>query len=121
MKRLIFAVALACSFAAAAVPRAAAESTVAETKDEYVKKARAKLDELSGKIDAMEHDAKKAGSSAHEGMDQTLTDLKARRRTAKKDLAKLRHASGEAWADLKAGVDKSLRDLKEALDKAVKE
>ena len=121
MKRLIIIVTMACAFAAAAAPRAAAETKAAETKDEYVKKARAELDELSGKIDALERKAKQAGSSAREDMAQTIKELKIRRKTAKKSLSKLARASGKAWADLKAGVDKGLTDLKEALDKAVKD
>jgi curli biogenesis system outer membrane secretion channel CsgG len=121
MKNLILIAAMACACAFAAMPRAAAESTAAETKDDYVKKTHAKLDVLSRKIDVLAFDAKKAGSSANEGLDQTVKELKARRKTAKKDLTKLKRSSGNAWADLKTGVDKGLADLKEALDKAVKE
>jgi hypothetical protein len=122
MKRLILIVTMACAFAAASAPRAAAaESKAALTKDEYVKKAHAELDELSEQIDTLEHKAKKAGASAHEGMDQTLKDLKAQRKAAKKKLSKLKKASGKAWDDLKDGMDKGLTDLRAALDKALKD
>ena len=120
MKRLIVVVWMACAFAAAAPPRAAAESKAAETKAEYVKKARAEIDELGGKIDALESKAEKTGASTRAGMDRSLKELKARRKTAKKKLAKLKRASGDAWTDLKAGVDKGIEDLKNALDEAVK-
>jgi uncharacterized protein involved in copper resistance len=122
MKHLILAAAVACAFAAAVPPRAAAQAAQnAKTKDQYVNEARAELDALAGKIDALERKAKKAGSSAREGMDRKLKELKARRRTADKSLAKLKGAGGKAWSGLEADVDKSIRDLKEAVDGAVKD
>jgi hypothetical protein len=123
MKHLMLAAAVACAFATAAPLRAAAETTeTAKTeKDEYIKKARAELDELDGRIAALELKAESAGVSARGDMDRTLKDLKARRKTANKSLAKLKRAGGKAWSDLEVGVDKSLQDLKKAIDKAVKE
>ena len=119
MKRLLLAVSFA--FAAALAPRAVAkESKAAQTKDEYVKKAHAEIDELSGKIDALERKAKKKGSTAHEEMDKDIKDLKARRKTAKSDLAQLKSAGGKAWTDLKSGVDQAIADLKKGLDKVRK-
>ena len=122
MKPLILAAAMACAFAAAAPPRAAAETTKsAETKSEYVKRVRAELDKLSRKIDALESKAKAVGVTAHAGLDQKLSDLKTQRKTLKMSFAKLKRASGKAWFDLKGGVDKGIYDLKEALDEAVKD
>ena len=40
------------------------------------------------------------------------------RKTAKKDFAKLKRASGKAWTDLKAGVDKGIQDIKKELGEA---
>jgi hypothetical protein len=125
MKRFILAVSMAFAFVFAFAPsaplRAAEGSKIAETKAEYVKKARAELDELSIKIDALELKAKEAGASTKAGMDQKLKALKARRKTAKKDFAKLKRASGNAWTDLKAGVDKGIEELKTAYDEAAKD
>ena len=123
MKRLILAVSMASAFSLAAAPLRASdvkpvESKLAETKDEYVKKVRAELKELSAKIDALELKAKRAGAAADAGLDQKVKELKARRKTVKKDFAKLKRASDKAWADLKAGVDKSIDDLKKELDEA---
>lgn len=125
MESLILAVTLACALAPTTPSRAAAAvsapSKAAETKAEYVKKAHAELDELSAKIDALELKAKEAGSQAREGLDTKLAALKAHRKTAKKDLAKLRHASGKAWISFKAGVDNGINDLKKAYDEAAKD
>jgi chromosome segregation ATPase len=120
MKRLMLAASLAFAFAAAMPRTAGAESKAAQTKDEYVKKARADIDELSGKIDALERKAKKTGSSAHAELDKNIKDLKARRKTAKSNLAELKQAGGKAWADLKSGVDQAISDLKKAVDKVRK-
>lgn len=125
MESLILAVTLVCALAPTTPSRASASanapSKIAETKAEYVKKAHAELDELSGKIDALELKAKKAGSQAREGLDKKIETMKARRKTAKKDFAKLRHASGKAWISFKAGVDNGINDLKTAYDEAAKD
>ncbi len=118
MKILILAVSMACAFGVStSAPLRAAESKLAETKDEYAKKARVELDELGRKIDALETKAKDAGADVREGMDAKLKALKARRKTASKDLAKLKRASGKAWTGLKAGVDKGIAEMKEELGK----
>lgn len=121
MKHFILAISMALAFAAAAPLRAAEGSTIAGTKAEYVKKAKAELDELSAKIDAMELKAKEAGASAKADMKVKLKALKARRKTASKDFAKLQRASGKAWAELKTGVDKGIEELKKAYDDAAKD
>lgn len=121
MESLILAVSLMCALGAPAPARAAEEAKAAETKGDYVRKAHAAVDALSVKIDALELKAKDAGSSAREGMDEKLTALKARRKTLKKDLARLKRASGKAWANIKAGLDKGLEDLKKDLEEADKD
>lgn len=112
MKRFMLAVAMAAAFAAHA-PLRAADEAKRETKSEYVKKAHVAIDELSVKIDELEVKAKEAGASAKEGMNEKLETLKARRKTARKDLSKLKRASGKAWTKFKAGVDKGIADMKE--------
>jgi hypothetical protein len=82
-----------------------------------VKKAHVALDDLSARIDALEVKAKEAGSEAKAGLDAKLAALKARRKTARKDLSKLKKTSGKAWAKLKAGVDKGIAEMKEELAK----
>ena len=115
MKRFILVASMLGVFAAAGAPRAGAELSEDDSKRAYVKKIHAEIDELSGKIDALEQKAKKAGASAHKGMDQHLKEIKARRKSAKKDLAKLKRASGKAWSELKTGVDKGIEDIRKAL------
>ena len=119
MKRLFLAAALAFGFAAATAPRAGAE-TAAETKDEYVKKARAAIDELGGRIEALEAKAKAASGSARADSRRKTAEFKARRKAITKDLARLKRASGKAWSDLKEGVDKSIEDLRKGIDDAAK-
>ena len=123
MKNHLFAAVLACAcvMSAPAVSRAAEGSKLSETKAEYVKKAHAELDEISARIDALEVKAKKTGAATDEALKKRIKELKARRKTAKKDFAKLKHASATAWADLKAGMDKGIDDLKKELDEAKKE
>ena len=122
MNHLLLALALTGALAASPPSRAVAESSkAAETKDEYVKKAHAEIDGLSGRIDGLESKGKKAGASARDGMDQKLKQLKSKRKASKRNLAKLKRASEKAWADLKAGVDAGIDDLKKAIDEAAKD
>lgn len=121
MESLILAVSLMCALGAPAPARAVEEAKAAETKGDYVRKAHAAVDALSVKIDALELKAKDAGSSAREGLDGKLTALKARRKTLKKDLARLKRASGKAWTKVKAGVDKGIDELKTAYDEAAED
>lgn len=121
MESLILAVTMVCALGTSSPVGAAGAAKAPETRAEYVKKAHAELEELSGKIDALELKAKEAGSEAREGIDKKLAGLKARRKTAKKDFAKLRHASGKAWMSFKAGVDNGIKELKTAYDEAVKD
>jgi TolA-binding protein len=121
MKHLILAVSIMGAFAAVAPSHVAAQSKAAEPKHEYVKKVRAEIDELSGKIDALELRVKKTGVSAHKDMDRKIKKLKGQRKMVKNDLAKLKRASSEAWADLKASVDKGIEDLKKELDEIGKD
>jgi chromosome segregation ATPase len=117
MKRFMLAVAMAAAFAAPMPSRAAEAAKPVESKGEYTKKAHAAIDELSEKIDALEVKAKKAGAEAKEGLNEKLDALKGQRKTARKDLAKLKRTSGKAWTKLKAGIDKGIAEMKEELAK----
>jgi len=116
MKRLMLAVLTACAFAASLPLRAAEEPAAADNKSEYAGKARAELDALGAKIDALEAKAREAGAEARAKSVRQLQGLKSRRRKALKDLAKLKRASGKAWADIRTGLEKGLEDLKKELD-----
>lgn len=123
MESLILAVTMACALGTPTPVRAADEvkTTKAETRAEYLKKAHAELDELGAKIDALEIKAKAAGADAKAGLDEKLASLKTRRKTANKDYAKLKRASGKAWLSIKAGLDKGITELQEAYDAAAKD
>lgn len=121
MESLILAVTMACALGASTPTNAGAATKQPETKAEYVKRIHAELDVLSAKIDALELKAKEASGEAKEGLDQKLTALKARRKTAKTDFAKLRSAGGKAWISFKMGVDRGVKELKTGYDEAVKD
>lgn len=119
MKPLLLAAAfaLAASSPLRAVDRTtlSEEAAFTEEKNEYVDQAKAELDELSGRIDALEARARKAGAAASAEAARQLKELKARRKKALKDLARLKRASGRAWTDIKAGLEKGLEELKKEL------
>ncbi len=121
METLILAVSLVCAAGAPGPVSAAEQSAPVQTKGEYTKKAHETIDSLSVKIDALEVKAKNAGDSARAGLDEQVKALKVRRTAAKKDLRKLKRASGKAWAKLKAGVDKGIDELQAAYEEAAKD
>lgn len=121
MENLILAVSLMCAMGAPAPAVAAEQASVVETKGEYTKKAHKAIDALSVKIDALEVKAKSAGASARADLDERLKALKVRRTAARKELRKLKRASGEAWDKVKSGVDRTIDDLQAAYDEAAKD
>lgn len=119
MKLLLLAAAFALAAASPlrAVDRTtlSEEASFTEEKNEYVDQAKTELDELSGRIDALEARARKTGAAASAEAARQLKELKARRKKAMKDLARLKRASGKAWADIKAGFEKGLEELEKEL------
>jgi predicted nucleic acid-binding Zn-ribbon protein len=84
------------------------------TRDEYVQKMHALLDELNGEIDALTQRAENAGADVRD----EIAELRARQDEARSKLASLRDAGDGAWQDLKAGVEMAWDAIGTAIESA---
>lgn len=84
------------------------------TRDDYVQKMHALLDQLNAEIDALTRRAENAGADVRD----ELAELRAKQGEARTRLDSLRDAGGEAWQDLKAGVELARDAVGEALESA---
>lgn len=88
------------------------------TRDEYIRKMHAKLDELNTEIDVL---TKRAGGATAEVMQtyhEQIELLKAKQAVAREKLEELQHAGGSAWEDMKSGIDLAWSAIGEAIDSA---
>ena len=88
------------------------------SKDEYVQKLHAKLDEWNAEIDKLKAKADKTQAESRIEYQRQIESLQQRRREAEKKMAELRRAGAGAWEDLKAGVQTAWDSMDEALRSA---
>lgn len=84
------------------------------TREDYVQKTHALLDELNDEIDALTERAENAGADVRD----EIAELRARQDEARTRLASLRHAGEGAWQDLRAGVEMAKDAIGEAIESA---
>jgi predicted nucleic acid-binding Zn-ribbon protein len=89
-----------------------------ETKDAYVEKLKAQIDEWSVELDKLEAKVKKAGADAKIEYESQLKVLRQRYDSAKLKMAEIQDASESSWGDIKKGLESSWSALKEGIEKA---
>jgi predicted nucleic acid-binding Zn-ribbon protein len=87
-------------------------------KDQYAKKAKAKIDEWNADIDKMKVKMDAAEADAKIEYQQQLDEMRAQRDEAEAKLKEVREAGDEAWDDMKAGVDKAWSSISDAFERA---
>ena len=95
---------------------------IMETKDSYLKKMKAKFDDLNykwnlerNKLEAKAQHAKVEVKKNFEGKLKTLHE---RREKMSQRLDQIDNASEEAWKDIKEGADSAWKSLNEAIKRA---
>ena len=95
---------------------------IMETKDSYLKKMKAKFDDLNykwslerNKLEAKAQHAKVEVKKNFEGKLKTLHE---RREKMSQRLDQIDNSSEEAWKDIKDGVDSAWKSLNEAIKRA---
>jgi hypothetical protein len=93
-----------------------------ETKDSYIKKMKAKFDDLNDKWNIerkkLEAKAQHAKTEARKKFEDQLKILQEKREKMSQKLDQIDNASEEAWNDIKEGVDGAWQSLNEAIKKA---
>ena len=79
------------------------------SRDDYVSKLKAQIDELNAQAAKWEAAAK------------NVEQFRARRDEALAELRRVQSASANAWRDMIRGADSALKDVQEAFDKARKQ
>ena len=88
------------------------------TRDAYVQKIKAKLDEWNAEIDRLEAQARQKEADAQTSLQEQIDQVKAKRRAAEEKLDDVRQAGGDAWEDLKSGVELAAEAVGDALRSA---
>ncbi|HUL42110.1 MAG TPA: hypothetical protein VLV32_09460 [Burkholderiales bacterium] len=88
------------------------------TRDEYVQKLKAQLDQWNGEIAKWEEKSRAAQTKLKADYDKQLKAFRSRRDEAMQQLRKVQAASGEAWMDVMHGADEAWTRLSEAFSKA---
>lgn len=88
------------------------------TKDEFIRKMHAKLDQWNAEIDTLSAKADQAEASARAEYHKQLEVLRSKRDQARGKLTEVESASEGAWQDLRAGVELAWESVSEALRSA---
>ena len=89
-----------------------------DTKEAYLEKLKAKLDEWNAQIDKLKAKAAQSKADAKIEIEKHVGDLETRRREVENKIQHLVQASGPAWEDLKGGVQSAWNKLDEAVRSA---
>lgn len=87
-------------------------------RDEYIEKAKARLDQWNAEIDKLKAKADEAEADAKVRYQQQLQELRRHRDEAEKRIKDLQQAGDDAWMDLKTGFDKAWDSIGDAFERA---
>ncbi len=88
------------------------------TRDAYVEKLKAQLDQWNAQIAEWEARGKKAQADTHLEHEKQLAAYRQQRDQALEQLKKVQGASAEAWQELARGADEAWDRMKDAFEKA---
>lgn len=88
------------------------------TRDAYIKKFKAQLEQWDAQIDRLEAKAREASADAKIEYEQQLRQIRERRDEARAKIDELRRAGGEAWEDIKDGADEAWTACRNAIEAA---
>jgi uncharacterized coiled-coil DUF342 family protein len=88
------------------------------SRDEYVRKMQAKLEELNADIDKLAARANAVSAELRSEYNEEMAALKAKQAVARQKMEEMQKSGESAWQDLKAGVDLAWTAIGESLDSA---
>ena len=89
------------------------------TRDEYVEKIKAKLDQWNAEIDKMQAKAREADADEKIERQKQVDEMRRQRDDAEVRLKELQEASDDAWTDMKSGFDRAWTSLSTAFENAM--
>jgi len=88
------------------------------SRDEYVRKMQAKLEEWNAEIDTLAARAAKATSEVKSEYAEQIAVLQEKQAAARLKIDELQHSGESAWEDLKSGIELAWTAMGEAIDSA---
>jgi predicted nucleic acid-binding Zn-ribbon protein len=88
------------------------------SRDEYVRKMQAKLQEWNEEIDVLTAKASEVTAEVKHEYNEQIELLKTRQAEARQKMEELQKAGESAWVDLKAGIELAKSAMGEAIDSA---
>jgi len=88
------------------------------SRDEYIHKMQAKLEEWNAEIDTLTVKAGKVTADVKSEYNEQIVSLKAKQAAARQKLEELQQAGEGAWGDMKSGIELALTAMGEAIDSA---
>jgi uncharacterized coiled-coil DUF342 family protein len=88
------------------------------TRDEYIRKMQAKLEEWNAEIDALTAKAGEVSADVTKEYHEQIDTLKAKQAVARQKIEELQQAGESAWVDLKSGIELAWTAMGEAIDSA---
>lgn len=99
----------------------AAASYTSEQKEAFQKDMEAKLTSIKKEISELNDQVSQKSGEAKQELRAQVKALETRQQVLKKDLAKLKKSSGNAWGEMKVGVSKAWEALSDSYSKAKSE
>ena len=88
------------------------------TRDEYVAKMKAKLDEWNAQIDELEAKTRRAKAQAAQKHQERIAELKRKRDEAQEKLEEIQGAGEDAWESLKSGAEQVWENITTTLQES---
>jgi uncharacterized coiled-coil DUF342 family protein len=88
------------------------------SRDEYVRKMQAKLEEWNAEIDTLSARAGEARADVRSEINEQIESLKTKQAAARQKIEELQKAGEHAWEDVKSGIELAWTAMGEAIDSA---
>ena len=88
------------------------------SRDEYIRKMQAKLEEWNADIDTLTAKANEVSADIRSEYNEQIESLKAKQAAARQKIEEVQKSGESAWKDLKSGVDLAWTAIGEAVDSA---
>jgi uncharacterized coiled-coil DUF342 family protein len=89
------------------------------SKEEYIRKIHAKIDEWDADMDKLREKAQRAESKFQSEVREQIDTLKSKRKEIAKKISELNSCAGDAWKDIAAGIDLSMESMGSAIRSAL--
>jgi len=88
------------------------------SRDEYIRKMQAKLEEWNADIDTLTAKANEVSADIRSEYNEQIESLKANQAAARQKIEEVQKSGESAWKDLKSGVELAWTAIGEAVDSA---